>query len=78
MPEEAECPYEVEYIWDWFTELNAARPANGMCIGPIPYSEIAVWAKLMQLNLLPFEIKALRAIDEAYVTHCNTKDKKDG
>lgn len=70
-----DCPYEVEYIWQWFLELDKTRHNSGMGINSITHVEITAWSDGMKLDLLPFERRAIRAIDEAYVTHINSKVK---
>ena len=66
------CPHEVEYIWQWFYELDATRQ-NGMGAGPITHVEITAWANGMGIDLLPFERQALRQIDRAFLIYSNSK-----
>jgi hypothetical protein len=76
-PDICHCPVEVEYVWSWFRELDATRQ-NSMSIGPITNVEIDHWARLMNIDLLPFEVQAIREIDIAYINNHNSKDKKNG
>jgi hypothetical protein len=46
-----------------------------MGLSPIVHTEITSWAQGMGITLLPFERQAIRAIDLAYIIHCNSKDK---
>lgn len=78
VPEEVDCPIEVEYIWEWFLELDSIRN-NSFSIGPITHQEIESWDRLNKLDIQPFEVRALRAVDKAYLIHNNSQKKeKDG
>lgn len=69
------CPFELEHIWIWFLELNATRQ-NGMGVNPISFTEIKSWIDVTEKSISQFELKALRAIDQAYLIHQNEKEKK--
>jgi hypothetical protein len=76
VPDEVECPFEVEYLWVWFRELDSTRANNGMGISPINHLEITAWSDGMALSpLMPFERQAIRAVDDAYVIYSNSKAK---
>lgn len=72
VPDQPDCPYELAHIWEWFHELDATR-VSGMGFSPITHTEIGEWSRGMGLNILPLEREALRAIDKAYMLHCNKK-----
>lgn len=73
---EIDCPVEVEYIWEWYIELDATRQ-NGMGYGPITHQEITAWSVGMKIDLMPFERESIRAIDREFLIHSQkTKDKK--
>jgi hypothetical protein len=74
-PEELDCPFEVEHIWDWFLHLNRRRQ-NGMSINPISHQEITAWSEGMKKAITPFERDALTQLDDAYIEHQNSKEKK--
>jgi hypothetical protein len=64
----------VQYIWVWFNEeLNSCRDINGMALPPITHTEITSWADGMKIDLLPFERRALKALDNAYTSYFNSK-----
>lgn len=67
----------VMYLWEWFLQLNAARQSNGMSINPISYSEIQAWVTLMQINISPFEIVIIKALDNMFINHINNQNKED-
>ena len=67
----------IMYLWEWFLQLNAARPSNGMAISSIPYSEIQAWSTLMNITISPFEISVIKTLDSIFITHINKKSDKD-
>jgi hypothetical protein len=67
----------VMYMWEWFLQLNAARQNNGMAISPLSYSEILAWVTLMQINISPFEITVIKALDSMFINHINNQSKED-
>lgn len=75
VPPEVDCPFELKHVWDWFVELDCTRQ-SGMGLGPITHTEISAWSTGMGINLMPIEREAIRAIDRAYLTHHNSKDKE--
>lgn len=61
-------PAELAHVWRWFCELHATR-AHGQCGAfPIGFAEIAAWAALTGVRPRPFEVAALRAIDDVFMT----------
>ena len=59
-------PYELEYIWDWWLELQKTRP-NGMQAGHITYSEVDRWSFLLKINVDPFEVRCIMALDSVFL-----------
>lgn len=57
----------MRFLWSSFLQLHRARSANGFGYNPIAYVEIDAWSRLMQLRLDPWEIEALRALDDAFI-----------
>lgn len=61
---------ELLYIWEWFVELQRGRQNNGFSVNPTSWSELRAWRLENGLpQLTAFELKALRALDSAYVGH---------
>ncbi len=44
-----------------------------MGLGPITHLEISAWAEGMKIDLLPFERKAIRELDKAFLIYSNSK-----
>jgi hypothetical protein len=72
-PEEVRCPVEAEYLWYWFLELDETRLNSGMGFNAITHTEITHWDEGLGIKLLPFERRAIRAIDKAFKEHANSK-----
>ena len=51
----AELPESVQYIWQWFLELQTGEA--------ITYLEIDAWARLNSIELMPREARALMALE---------------
>lgn len=67
LADEPDFPTEVMYIWEWFDELNQARQSNGFSLNPLSYAEIMSWNSLGKINISPWEVKALKLLDRAYI-----------
>jgi hypothetical protein len=62
-------------VWSWFTELDATRQSF-MAHGPITHTEIRNWAFNLQIELLPIEVRALMAVDRAFLLHSYSESRK--
>lgn len=61
------CPPMLAHVWGWFLDLHRARGGAGMGPESLSYREIAAWASLTGQRLEPWELDALRALDEAWM-----------
>lgn len=59
-------PYELEYIWDWWIALHSTRQM-GMAANPVTYQEVLSWSTLLKINVIPFEVRCIMALDSAYL-----------
>lgn len=75
-----ELPAQVAHIWEWFQNLNQGRTSNGWSANPLSWGEIQAWAQLMWINLVPLEVRLLRALDEAWMRTIGapSKETRDG
>lgn len=71
-------PAELAHVWRWFAELHAVRSQGQFGPDPISYSEIAAWSVLTRTHVKPFEMIALRAVDEAFLTAHQKKEPIHG
>ena len=62
-----ECPEELQWLWNAFGEVSRGRTSNGYGPNPISWSEFGWWAQLSRVELLPWEIDTLRALDDIYL-----------
>lgn len=61
-----ELPSIARPIWRAFLELHRTR-SGGFGPGPITYAEIDAWQRTMCVRLLPWEVFALRRVDDAFI-----------
>jgi hypothetical protein len=59
-------PWDAMHIWEWFLELNAARPITAPAT-PLSYDAIAVWAHLTGRRLSRLELEWLKAVDRVWL-----------
>lgn len=58
----------AEHLVTWWRELNGARRSGGMGgPDPIGYTELDAWARLTGRRPTSLEVRALRAMDEAFL-----------
>lgn len=60
-------PRGAEHLWRAFVELDAARGGNGFGPNPIGFADIQAWAILTDNPLAPWEVRAVRMLDDAYL-----------
>ena len=59
-------PDALAHVWDWFLDLHAGRP-SGMGPGPLTWEGIAAWVSLTGIRPAPWEIRAIRELDSAFL-----------
>ena len=62
-----ELPSLASHIWGWFIELHESRGNNGMGTSPITYRDIRDWSDITRTRIEPWEIRALRKVDSAFL-----------
>jgi hypothetical protein len=55
----------VSHLWRWFLDLSQARQSGMNGPGPITYAEIAAYATMMKEIITPWEVAAIRRVDDA-------------
>lgn len=64
--EPLEIPPVAQYLWDWYWELVSQRHE----LNPIGYRDIKAWSELMGIQITPFEVKTMVAMDaQCLATH---------
>jgi hypothetical protein len=66
----------AHHVWGWFCQLEMARQV-GMGRSPITYEAIAAYFRLIGETPLPWEVRAIRAIDDAVLAEI-AKGKNNG
>ncbi|WP_235829668.1 phage tail assembly chaperone [Frigidibacter oleivorans] len=64
----AKPPEAGRQIWQAFGELSRARTYHAAGPNPITYSDIRAWCDLMRLPLEPPHVRAITAMDAAWLT----------
>lgn len=64
---EPEFPTALSYLWNHFVALDGARGGNGFGPNPIGYTVILAYAHLMRVRFQPWEVDAIRRLDEEYL-----------
>lgn len=70
-PEEAppeEPPYQLQWQWYKFLELDRRRQSTGYAPQPIQHSEIDCWSRLYGITLRPWEVRLFTELDDTYLT----------
>ena len=66
--EEPEIPEFGRYLWEWFVELHSGRSAGMAGPDPISWRDIADWSALTGIKVLPWEVRAIRAMDNGFLS----------
>lgn len=56
-------PEAMEYLWDWFMELDRTRTAGFNGPDPLTYPTIESWARLMDRSPSPADVEMLLQMD---------------
>lgn len=67
------CPDDLRYIWEWFVELSSSRTSNGFGANPLGWATLEAWSRITCVQLLPYERRALLALDRAYLAIMSEK-----
>lgn len=69
-------PIAAERVWEFFWTLDQRRQSNGYGANAIDHREIEACARLYGVDLRPWELRALVAMERDRLTWLNT-DPKD-
>ena len=67
LQDEPECPHMAQYLWNWFCELHGARSGNAEGVNPVSFRDILDWQEVTGHKLHQWEVRAVRALDQAYL-----------
>jgi hypothetical protein len=60
-------PYEIEYIWGWWIELQHTRQPAFSGHSHITYTEVRNWSLLVDITVTAFEVKCIMEIDTIFI-----------
>jgi len=60
-------PQLISYLWDYYLELHKRRGNNGYGHVALTFLEIEAWERKTQRKLDAWELKAILAVDDAYM-----------
>jgi hypothetical protein len=66
----------VTHVWLWFLELNRSRSSNGFGPSPIGYGDILAWGQVTGSRPAPWEIEAIKRLDNSYLK-INSEQKSE-
>ncbi len=71
-------PPVCEHVWSWFLQLNQERPVGDMG-GPraLTSSCLVAWMALEQIRLAPWEVAAIRRLDQVALASVASTLKRD-
>lgn len=69
-------PPEAAHIWGVYQDLDIARSSSGFGPNAIPYVEILAYGALIGVVWRPWQIRALRALDAAFLSFCAERAPK--
>ncbi len=73
-----ECPELLLHIWMDFMHLSRGRTSNGFGANPLTWTDIAEWQRLTRIDLSPWHVDLLVALDNAWMTeHARQLKPKD-
>ncbi len=72
-----EPPPEFIYLIEWFADLHQARQSGMGGPSPISYSDILSWRELLRVDIKPYEVEIIRAIDNVYLNVANEITSKE-
>lgn len=64
-------------IWYVFRQISGQRTGNGFGPNPIQFSEILAWQALSRVTLLPWEFRAILAMDRMFIVRCAELSKPE-
>jgi hypothetical protein len=68
-------PTSLQYLWDFFTDLNSSR-GSGWGNAPLTYTEIKSWCELYEIHLSGWELSTLKQMDSKFLQSVGKLDKK--
>jgi hypothetical protein len=61
-------PQHLNYLWNFYQELQLTRYNNGWSAQPLTYTEIYSWSKLRRILLDAWELDSLLKLDDLFLS----------
>ncbi len=61
-------PVELAYLYNYFLSMNAKRTCGASSANPLSDLEILAWQQRRRIELSPFELDCIDALDIAFLT----------
>lgn len=78
-PEEYPPPVVPELgadIWEWFWQLRSAAAFGMNGPGPLAFTEIEAWSRLLRVKIGPMEVRLLMVLDQQYLDSWYEEQKR--
>lgn len=72
--DEPKLPAALIYLWNHFMQLHRGRTYNGFGANPISWSEFHAYCQVTRTALSPWEVEAIRMLDEVYLEVTSSSD----
>lgn len=72
-----ELPAALRYLWNHFAMLHRARGGSGFGPNPLSWSEIYAYCQVTRCRFNPWEIEAIRLLDDAFMVSIIDKQSQD-
>lgn len=69
-------PPHGAHLWQWWIELHASRPNNGMGLSPLSRQEIRLWEEDEGRQLLMWERRAILSLDAEWLRITSQQSNK--
>ena len=66
----------MNYVWEYFLQLNRKRSSNGFSVNPISYTEMLSYFELNKICVSPEEIRLIDMLDIIMLEHHAEESEK--
>ncbi len=70
-------PAALRYLWNHFAMLHKGRGA-GFAPNPLSWSDLHAYCTLMKAELAPWEVEAIKMMDEEYMASLAEPENQNG
>ena len=70
-------PYSREYVFKVFWDLHQVRGSNGFSMNPISYHDIECYMRVMSVELVPWDVRLIRIMDDVMLKASRVASTKD-